>query len=597
MSDNTYDLGSSTYRWRDLYLVKTSGSILFSDGSKITEDNANLFWDNTNKRLGIGTTSPSQKLHVASHAVFGTSYGNPGNIFQIEVPNTTLTTLRFDAQNLRFWNPNIGEIIRFTNTGNVGIGITSPSEKLDVAGNVLVRGWLRLNNVLQVVNGVFINGLADMHLALLFNSDLYVDFLQFYPPNTAEYLSGGVWTQISVPSNLFMGARIGSFGIPYGWEAVRFTWTGFPYRFLEALVIYASPTYHSFTVKVETSTDGNTWTEQFTTPSIRGWPAWAIYKKFFITSNQPYLRITITPIWNTNYPNTTIWIGNIRFFGSYPAYDQNKLFDWNENRNVFFYGNVGIGTTSPAEKLHVIGNVRIDDAYKLVWSDVNLYRGAADVLKTDDNFDALALRIGGTEVITSGRKLQNIASVVQTLLPDADNTYDLGSSSLRWRRIYVSELDARELAVLAWPVDETRILPKSIDYIHVKDGIIKPFASLPILTQSESTTSSTLVTTNQRTIWRGSLINMDRVVKVEVEVDWGSAGAGEIDLYNVTDASRIAVLATPSAATSRSTVQYDVTSQMKAITRDKVIALQIKGDGTNALTVYKAQLIVYMSLR
>jgi hypothetical protein len=140
-------------------------------------------------------------------------------------------------------------------------------------------------------------------------------------------------------------------------------------------------------------------------------------------------------------------------------------------------------------------------------------------------------------------------------------------------------------------------LPKSIDYIHIKDGVIKPFTALPILTASESTTSSTLVTTNQRTIWRGSMINMDRVVKVEVEVDWASAGAGEIDLYNVTDASTIAVLATPSAATSRSTVQYDVTSQMKSITSDKVIALRIKGNGTNALTVYKAQLIVYMSLR
>jgi hypothetical protein len=69
---------------------------------------------------------------------------------------------------------------------------------------------------------------------------------------------------------------------------------------------------------------------------------------------------------------------------------------------------LGIGIQNPSERLHVIGNVRIGDAYKLLWSDVNLYRGAADVLKTDDSFDALALRIGGTEVITSGRVLQNI---------------------------------------------------------------------------------------------------------------------------------------------------------------------------------------------
>ena len=44
----------------------------------------------------------------------------------------------------------------------------------------------------------------------------------------------------------------------------------------------------------------------------------------------------------------------------------------------------------------------------IIGGDTNLYRSAADVLKTDDNFDALALRIGGTVVITNGRVLQNI---------------------------------------------------------------------------------------------------------------------------------------------------------------------------------------------
>jgi hypothetical protein len=74
----------------------------------------------------------------------------------------------------------------------------------------------------------------------------------------------------------------------------------------------------------------------------------------------------------------------------------------------YVLGRLGIGTTSPAEKLHVIGNVRLDDAYNLMWSDISLYRYAADVLKTDDNFDALALRIGGIEVIDASRNLKNL---------------------------------------------------------------------------------------------------------------------------------------------------------------------------------------------
>jgi hypothetical protein len=38
----------------------TSGSILFGGASGLlAQDNANLFWDDTNNRLGIGTTAPS----------------------------------------------------------------------------------------------------------------------------------------------------------------------------------------------------------------------------------------------------------------------------------------------------------------------------------------------------------------------------------------------------------------------------------------------------------------------------------------------------------------------------------------------------------
>jgi len=42
----------------------TSGSVLFSNGTTIAQDNSNFFWDNTNKRLGIGTTSPGANLSV-----------------------------------------------------------------------------------------------------------------------------------------------------------------------------------------------------------------------------------------------------------------------------------------------------------------------------------------------------------------------------------------------------------------------------------------------------------------------------------------------------------------------------------------------------
>jgi hypothetical protein len=42
----------------------TAGQIQFSDGSAFAAD-SNLFWDNTNKRLGVGTSSPSYGLDVS----------------------------------------------------------------------------------------------------------------------------------------------------------------------------------------------------------------------------------------------------------------------------------------------------------------------------------------------------------------------------------------------------------------------------------------------------------------------------------------------------------------------------------------------------
>jgi len=42
----------------------TSGSVLFSNGATIVQDNANFFWDDTNNRLGIGTNAPDSSLQV-----------------------------------------------------------------------------------------------------------------------------------------------------------------------------------------------------------------------------------------------------------------------------------------------------------------------------------------------------------------------------------------------------------------------------------------------------------------------------------------------------------------------------------------------------
>lgn len=65
----------------------TSGSVLFSNGTTIAQDNSNLFWDNTNTRLGIGTNSPGSRLSLVNNGL-----GTTGNI-----NNTGLTLLNSTA--------------------------------------------------------------------------------------------------------------------------------------------------------------------------------------------------------------------------------------------------------------------------------------------------------------------------------------------------------------------------------------------------------------------------------------------------------------------------------------------------------------------
>lgn len=58
----------------------TAGSVMFSDGTNIAQNNSSLFWDNTNGRLGIGTNNPTARLNVAGGGIrIASGFGNSTN--------------------------------------------------------------------------------------------------------------------------------------------------------------------------------------------------------------------------------------------------------------------------------------------------------------------------------------------------------------------------------------------------------------------------------------------------------------------------------------------------------------------------------------
>jgi len=90
----------------------TTGSVLFANSSFLfSQDNTNLYWDDSNNYLGIGTNSPSSTLDVSGNANISGDLTVDTNTFYLD-----------------------------SSTHRVGIGTTTPAYTLDVNGTFRVSG-------------------------------------------------------------------------------------------------------------------------------------------------------------------------------------------------------------------------------------------------------------------------------------------------------------------------------------------------------------------------------------------------------------------------------------------------------------------------
>jgi len=93
----------------------TSGSVLFSDGTTITQKNSNFFWDNTNNRLGIGTNAPAVTFDVTGIARITNG---------IRVNNVGIAYGPWGQNPLEIGTNGSHFIIQATNGGNTSFGST-----------------------------------------------------------------------------------------------------------------------------------------------------------------------------------------------------------------------------------------------------------------------------------------------------------------------------------------------------------------------------------------------------------------------------------------------------------------------------------------
>jgi nitrogen fixation protein len=126
------------------------GRVLFEGTGNVLQESANLFWDNTNSRLGIGTASPLNTLDVAGtvRLLSGSSSLTLNNATFSELAYGTTNYFRANGSSAIVQGPQILFLVAaierariFATTGNVGIGTTTDAGfKLDVNGTARVSG-------------------------------------------------------------------------------------------------------------------------------------------------------------------------------------------------------------------------------------------------------------------------------------------------------------------------------------------------------------------------------------------------------------------------------------------------------------------------
>lgn len=304
-----------------------------------------LYVDASSNRVGIGTTSPSRKLHI--HADSGNAYlqltqaatGTTSNDgFQISMGTGQVNFINRENGNMVFETNNT-ERMRIANTGSVGIATTSPDYKLEVNGTL---GVSRTDGI--IFAGSAGSGLGNKITSDTSNNLIFSTSLPSAPYTTTEKAritnAGDVGIGTASPTSFGTGSRLitvqaasgGGYG---GLLAKTDSVTG---------QIWANEGGPNVFIGTRTNhplilTTNNTEKARIDTSGKVGIGTTAPSEKLHVNGN---IRTNSTQGYYGSFlqaiSSTGLKIGNDDFSG-YAFFNNN--------------GNTGIGTESPSTKLHI----------------------------------------------------------------------------------------------------------------------------------------------------------------------------------------------------------------------------------------------------
>ena len=280
-----------------------------------------------NGNVGIGTAAPGGKLHIAQSGGGAYTRGSDLVIERLGASNTTgkisfignggIGSTRWevvsdaDVGNDFGFSYNGTKMLQLLTNGNVGIGTTSPSGKLDVNGDFYIKGVTGINN----------------HYG---SYSLGAGIRELFRVSQSALCTGGTFT-IFATRNSFVHTT------QWAWSS---THNGSGRGVLTQL---SSGEYSNITVYLDVASDG----------SIIISADWGAAQGYNISIQKTSGAVLDLNNAGTDWSTVNAGYTRVRTV--------NTISNGFQTVNAAFSGNVGIGTTTPSTQLHSTGGVRFQN--------------------------------------------------------------------------------------------------------------------------------------------------------------------------------------------------------------------------------------------